>query len=279
MPHEKKPFVRWVGGKRGLMDQLRPMVPKDIRCYHEPFVGGGAMFFDLHPVHAVLSDANAELVSTYTAIRDEPEAVIDELRAMPINEETYYSVRRHVLDATTGIWRIAARMIYLNKCGFNGLYRVNKLGEFNVPWGRWKPDHLPTTCDQQNLRDCSRSLNHVQILCEDFARVYTRAQAEDFVYFDPPYVPVSKTANFTGYTTGGFGPGDLERLALVCWQLTHAGVQVMVSNADVPETRNSFSAFRIDSVGARRSVNCDATKRGNVSEIVVRNYDDNGRIV
>ena len=164
-----------------------------------------------------------------------------------------------------------ARLLYLNKTCFNGLYRVNRRGEFNVPWGKWPADKTPRICDRENLLVCSQRLQAAILKCEDFAPSLQRAEPGDFVYLDPPYVPASKTANFTAYTASGFTPADLERLADACCELTIRRVKFVLSNADVPAVRDAFAGFEIHEVKARRSVNCDASKRGPVGELVICN--------
>jgi len=270
-PVKARPFVKWVGGKTGLLDQLLPLVPKKFGRYFEPFVGGGALFFALQPKQAVLSDANGELINCYFEIRDDVEHLIKVLRAIPVNAETYYQQRASV---PTDSVRAAARTIYLNKTCFNGLYRVNRKGEFNVGWGKKDPVKFPTACDPDNLRACSAALRSARIfICGyDVLRMMESPVAGDFMYFDPPYAPVSKTANFTAYTTTGFSSKDQKRLADEFRKMSDRGVHCMLSNSDTPTMRKLYKGFRIDVVHAARAVNCKGTKRGKVREIVVRNY-------
>lgn len=265
------PCVKWVGGKRQLLDQLRPLLPKSFNLYLKPFVGGGAMFFDLAAKDAVLADANPELIDCYKGIKHYVDNVIHELKRLPINEKTYYALRS-LRPAELSLASGAARTIYLNKCCFNGLHRVNRSGGFNVPWGKWKEGHPPTTCDEENLRACSAALQGVDIQCGDFANTMLMAQEGDFCYCDSPYVPLTKTANFTAYTAGGFGPDDLKRLHTAAVEAAQRGAHVMLSNADTPEVRELFKDFHVHSVSARRNVNCDASKRGKVGEVVIVSY-------
>ena len=271
-----RPFLKWAGGKRGLLEQLRPMVPRSFARYHEPFVGGGAMFFDLTPGQAALSDANEELVNCYQCIQRSPLMVTAEIRALTIDEETFYRVRGTPPSSLSPFAR-AARTIYLNKTCFNGLYRVNRRGQFNAPWGKWTKESMPLVLDEQNLITCSAALQGATVLHLDFEQALANVGEGDFVYLDPPYASAAapgKVRSFTSYTAGGFGRGDLERLASKCHELSLTGAKFMLSNADTPETREAFDGFCIDTVLARRSVNSDASGRGKVGEIAVRNYEE-----
>jgi DNA adenine methylase len=242
--------------------------PSSFRTYREPFVGGGAMFFALQPRCAVLSDANRELIATYTAIRDDVEAVIERLESFDVqhSDETYYHIR-----SETPRWQfkhdVAARMIYLNKTGFNGLYRVNSKGRFNVPVGRFKS--LPTICDRENLRACSSALAGKILECSDWrSMLWDRG---DFCYFDPPYVPASATANFTGYTSNGFEWSDQVALANRVAEMKRGGVQVMASNADTPEIVALYEGLglKVEHLTCRRNINRDGAKRGPVGEVII----------
>jgi DNA adenine methylase len=211
-----RPFLKWAGGKTQLSDDLLDRMPLSFNTYHEPFVGSGALFFRLYRdqkiKHAILSDINAELVDTYLAIRDNVEDVIQLLSGFPHDEKFYYRIRD--MDPwSISIAERAARMIYLNKTGYNGLYRVNRQGKFNVPFGQYKS---PKYLDKENLLAVSRALENVEILCTSFDTVTERAKPGDWVYFDPPYVPLSQTSNFTSYHANGFGLTDQERLRDIC---------------------------------------------------------------
>jgi DNA adenine methylase len=271
-PDQPRPFLKWAGGKTQLLPQLRPLLPPRDRIgrYFEPFVGSAALFFALRPRRAVLSDVNRELVSSYRAIKNDVEGVIRELRAHVYGAEHYYRVRDEVRPASLSPTARAARTIYLNKTCFNGLYRVNRAGRFNVPFGRYTN---PSICDADNLRACSLALRHVELAVRDFSDVAKHARAGDFVYFDPPYVPLSDTSDFTSYIPGGFGAAEQQRLAKVFAQLAQSGVHVMLSNSDTPPVRSLYARFHIHPVLASRSINSKITKRGKVGEVVVTSYD------
>ncbi len=261
------PFLKWVGGKGRLLEQFRDLLPETFERYFEPFFGGGAVFFFLGPPKAVLSDVNAELVDCYRAVRDSVDAVIEALGEHRYEKEHFYVVRDLDPRALPMPER-AARTIFLNRSGFNGLFRVNRKGRFIVPFGRYTN---PTLCDAPNLRACSLALCGVDLRCGDFEKAVSTAAAGDFVYFDPPYVPVSITANFTHYAAGRFDWQEQERLARLFRKLADRGVQVMLSNSDTGEVRDLYAGFRIDRVDAARSVNSNPEKRGKVAEVVVRN--------
>lgn len=276
-----QPFSRWCGGKRQLLDRLVPMVPPRYSTYHEPFVGGGALFFELSPAKSFLADANVDLMHAYKQIRDNVEGLIRLLDDFPITEKNFYEVRAQSTENMSEVQR-AARLIFLTKTCFNGVYRVNAAGGFNSPWGRWdaqRPNRLPPVCEPEKLRACSSALQRTVLFTGDFEEALLSAKEGAFIYLDPPYLPLTRTANFTGYTPGKFGEGDLLRLAVCCQRLSSRGARFMMSNADMPVVRKLFKQFRIDSVQARRALNCKKEKRGNVGEIVVRNYDDEGKIL
>ena len=261
--------MKWAGGKRQLLPEIGKHVSADFAGrYFEPFLGGGAVFFDLMATMAprsYLGDVNAELIETYRAVRDNVDGVIAALRshARQHSEEHYYAVRAQAVRAPTSV---AARMIYLNRTCFNGLYRVNKAGGFNVPIGRYEN---PTICDEDNLRACARVLRFAELLCADFASVLAVARAGDLVYLDPPYVPVSDTGNFTAFTAGGFGAADQERLVGVARRLKETGVTVLLSNADLPAVRALYAGFEMRAVSARRNINSKGGKRGAVGELLI----------
>lgn len=270
------PFLKWAGGKRQLLPEIRKHVPQKFGRYFEPFVGAGAVFFDLfgrtHSASevvvrlespAVIGDSNVELMETYHAVQRDVEGLIGRLKAHAgkHSEDYYYKVR-----AQTG-GHTGARMIYLNRTGFNGLYRVNKKGEFNVPFGRYVN---PTICDEENLRACSRALHRVRLIPRDFETVVTDVERGDFVYFDCPYWPVSESANFTSYTKDGFGADDQQRLRDCALRLKSRGVHVLLSNANVPPVRRLYAkGFRLHKVLARRNINSSASRRGAVGELLI----------
>lgn len=238
----------------------------------EPFVGGGAMFFRLQPKRALLCDVNSSLISVYQTIRDQVEAVIPHLGRLARRHSTdaYYEVRsRYNSPARRSRAERAAMFIYLNKTCFNGLHRVNHKGEFNVPAGRYKN---PRILNIEALRAASRQLNCAQLRADSFEHLLASAKPGDFVYFDPPYEPLSQTANFTSYSQGGFSREDQLRLSDVFVELDRRRCKLMLSNSDTPLIRNLYRNFRIDRVAALRAINCDGRNRGRISELVVRNY-------
>ncbi len=269
---DPRPFLKWAGGKGQLLDQLRPLLPRTPwRRYFEPFVGSAALFFALRPAEATLSDVNRELVDCYLAVQKHVEPLVRALQEHEYDEELYYQVREQD-PAGLELPQRAARTIYLNKTGYNGLYRVNKSGRFNVPFGRYTNPGFRSADSLENLRACSRALQSAKIAVRDFGQVVRHARKGDFVYFDPPYVPLSDTADFTSYAAGGFGPSEQQRLAEIVDELSAAGVLVMLSNSDTPAVRALYQRYRIDVVTASRSINSRANGRGKVREVVVRNY-------
>lgn len=269
-----RPFLKWAGGKTQLVDELTRHMPIYFINYHEPFVGGGALFFKLYREgrirHAIISDLNAELIDTYIAIRDHVEEVMDLLDNFPHHEDFYYHLRsQNPLDLD--LVQRAARMIYLNKTGYNGLYRVNSQGQFNVPFGRYKS---PQICDKDNLYAVSQALQRIEILCAPFETILERAKAGDLVYFDPPYAPLSHTSNFTFYHANGFSSEDQKRLRDVCIQLTQKKINVMVSNSNAGIIRNLYASshFFFDEVKAIRAINCNGNRRGKLIELLITNY-------
>lgn len=264
------PFLKWAGGKNGLMDQLEPLFPVmgPFARYFEPFVGGGAVFFALSPRRATLSDLNPELINSWIQLRDDVEGLITALQTHAAEEEHYYAVR--ALDPTTLTPNErAARFMFLNRTCFNGLHRVNKRGQFNVPFGKYAN---PTICDAPKLRRVSAALRHCDIRHSGYEHVLESARPGDFVYFDPPYEPVSATANFTSYTNSVFGRPQQEQLAATFRALDERGVNVMLSNSNAEFIRNLYAGYDIQIVLAARNINRDAEKRGAVEEVVVRNY-------
>ena len=273
-PREAAPFVKWAGGKGRLLSQLRPLLPSGVEHMRhvEPFVGGGALFFSRLPARALLTDINPALVATYSAIRDDVHAVIAALRGLADrhSKESYYQVRERYNQARrVSTSKRAATFIYLNKTCFNGLHRVNRKGEFNVPVGSYKN---PRILNENGLHAASYALRGAHLKCTPFDALLENAKPGDFVYFDPPYEPVSQTASFTSYARDGFSREDQTRLRDVYRALDRRGCKLMLSNSDVHFIRNLYRSFNIDTVAAPRAINCDAKKRGKVSEVVVRNY-------
>lgn len=261
------PFIKWAGGKRQLLPEILPRLPAKIGTYYEPFIGGGAVFFALANERrfdcAVIADLNEDLINLYAVVRDSVEHLISVLRPMIHSEDEFYRVRD--LAPTAPVAR-AARFLYLNRTCFNGLYRVNKAGKFNVPFGRYKN---PTICDDIALRAASRALQSATLLVGDFAETMAGARMGDAVYLDPPYLPASATSNFAAYQAGGFGVADTVRLADACRSLRDRRVPFLVSNADTPKVRECFAGLDIVSVSARRSINSKGEKRGTVGEVLV----------
>lgn len=273
-----KPFVKWVGGKRQLLKQFKEMglYPPDAfdpatSTFHEPFVGGGAVFFDLLPKNAILSDWNQELVTAYNVIKNDVEALIVSLKKHKHEKEYFLKIRAQDPEKLSDL-QVASRFIYLNRTAFNGMYRVNSSGGFNVPFGKY---NNPLICDAQNLRKVSKALQKVTIKKQDYKEVLKKAKKGNFVYFDPPYAPVSVTASFTAYTKDGFGAQQQKELRDVFVELHKRGCYVMLSNSDVPFINEIYSGIKgvtINKVQAGRAINAKASGRGKVSEVLVVNY-------
>jgi DNA adenine methylase len=273
-----KPFVKWIGGKRQLLRQFRDMglyPPDDFNpltnTYFEPFVGGGAVFFDLLPKKANLSDLNHELTITYNVIKSDVNALIKSLKNHKYEKEYYLKVRAKNPKELSDV-EIASRFIYLNRTGFNGMYRVNSRGEFNVPFGKYIN---PIMCDEKNLHKVSKALQKVTIKNQDYKAVLKNAKKGDFVYFDPPYYPVSKTASFTSYTKDAFLEKEQTELRDTFLELHKRGCYVMLSNSDTPfinELYSDIKGIKVSKVAAGRAINSNASKRGKISEVLVTNY-------
>jgi DNA adenine methylase len=264
---QPKPFLKWAGGKRQLLPELLARVPARFGTFHEPFIGGGALFFALRPVRAVLSDSNARLIRTYQAIRDRVDDVIALLETYPYDRDFYYEFRASTPDQDPD-HVLAAWMLYLNRAGYNGLYRVNSKNQFNVPFGRYTN---PTLCDAENLRACSAALQGVELRTEGFEAVLQRVAGGDFVYFDPPYAPLNVTSSFTSYTRDGFGRREQELLRSVARELKRRRVHVMLSNSSAKLIRDLYSRdFMMEEVLAARNVNSKADRRGKLVELIIR---------
>ena len=266
--------MKWVGGKSKVLAQLAPLLPEGVALMRhvEPFVGGGALFFAQRPKRALLADVNPQLIATYVAVRDQVDDVIQHLSQLSAahEPERYYHVRhRYNHGQKLSAAERAAMFIYLNKTCFNGLHRVNRRGEFNVPAGRYTN---PRILDAELLRAVSRELRRAELRCDSFESLLGYAKPGDFVYFDPPYAPASRTANFTAYAQDGFTAEDQTRLRDVFKELDRRRCKLMLSNSDVPLIRELYAKFNIDRVAAPRAINCNASRRGLVSELVVRNY-------
>lgn len=267
-----RPFLKWAGGKGRLLDQYWPYFPQQFRRYHEPFLGGGAVFFSLADQFrtALLADLNEELVNVYQCVRDDIDELIDRLAQHKVahGHSHYYAVRAQ--QALPDPVERAARLIYLNKTCFNGLYRENSKGHFNVPIGRYKN---PNICDEATLRHASTALQSADIACAPFTDVLTQARSsQDFVYFDPPYHPISNTSSFTSYNRRGFHPQDQEQLQQTFAELAGRGVKVMLSNSDCLFTRELYRDFYIHPIQASRAINSKAKRRGKIPELLITSY-------
>jgi DNA adenine methylase len=261
------PFLKWVGGKTSLVPVLLDHVPAQYRRYHEPFVGGGALFFALAPRRACLADSNAELIHAYTMVRDAVTAVLEAL-SRHVYERGHFEAVRALDPAVLAPAERAARFIYLNKTCFNGLWRVNRAGRFNVPFGRYRN---PGFHDPDTLMRASEALRGAELRRAPFELSLERARPGDFVYLDPPYDPVSKTASFTSYTPDAFDWPDQMRLAEACTQLDARGVAFLLSNSATPRIRKLYRRFEQRIVRAPRHVSCKGGGRGLVEELLVFN--------
>ncbi len=267
-----RPFIKWAGGKARLIEQYKPFLPKDFDCYHEPFLGGGALFFHLAPQlqaqgkKAYLSDLNPELVNVYQCVQGQVEALIAQLAEHQANHDKarYYQVRSTL--ETEPVKR-AARFIYLNKTCFNGLYRENSQGLFNVPMGRYKN---PKICAPDLLRPASAALQMAEITQRPFPAVLDYAKSSmDFVYFDPPYQPLSDTSKFTAYSRYRFAEKEQIDLRDAIAQLAARKVRVLASNSDCPFIRELYKGFQVETITAARSINSKASKRGKITEVLL----------
>ena len=262
-----KPFLKWAGGKRSLVEQFLPHIPDAFGRYHEPFAGSGALFFHLRPKRASLSDNNRRLIRTYIGLRDAPDAVIERLRSYPHEREFFNEMRQRNIDEGDDV-DVAAWFIYLNKTGYNGLYRVNSKNRFNVPFGDYK---RPKICDEQRLRACARQLKNVRLEHEDFETSARRARKGDLVYFDPPYVPLSHTSSFTSYTRHGFSMEEQRRLRDLALELAKRGVHVLLSNSSADAVRELYrEGFEQIDIRARRAINSKADRRGEITELLIK---------
>jgi DNA adenine methylase len=277
-----KPYLKWAGGKRQLLSEIKKYLPKHIQnyTYYEPFIGAGAVFFELQPKKAIINDFNTQLILTYTVIKENVEGLIRLLKKYKEknDEEYFYEIRNW--DRNTGKFKQltdaekAARVIFLNKTCFNGLYRVNSQGLFNVPYGKYKN---PAICEELVLRQISNYLNsnEIAILNNDFEKAVMTADQNSFIYFDPPYHSPDKT-NFTGYQADGFNEEDQERLRNVMIKMTNQGVKCLLSNSDTEYIRAlyDYKFFDIISVQAKRYINSNSAGRGNVNEVLIKNWKD-----
>lgn len=263
------PFLKWAGGKSQLLPEIRSRMPSKYARYFEPFLGGGAVFFDLSPDVAVLSDANEELINCYMVVRESADELLRQIRRWRVSEVEFYRLRALNPEDLTRVER-AARFVFLNKTCFNGLYRVNKKGQFNVPYGKNKNCSI---VNPDNLRQASIALQNAEILNADYLRILKeRVRPNDFVYLDPPYFPISKYSDFKRYTKDFFYKEDHVRLAKTCSELDKMKCFFMVSNSLHPDIVDLYSKFRVEPVMASRAINCKGTGRGKITELIIRNY-------
>lgn len=268
-PARATPFIKWAGGKGQLLAQLSPAFPARFRKYLEPFVGGGAVFFYLQPRCAILGDSNEELINCYRVIRNTLDRLIASLKQHYYDSDYFYEMRSRD-PATLSDLERASRFIFLNKTCYNGLYRVNRQGRFNVPFGRYA--RPPRIFDEENLRAVSRLLQDCELVCGSYEATIQCAEPSDFVYFDPPYHPLSPTANFTRYTQPAFSDFDQLWLAQAFRTLTERGCHVMLNNSDTPLVRWLYQDHRIREARANRAINSDPSKRKPVTELIITNY-------
>lgn len=271
------PFLKWVGGKRQLMPSIVEHLPENIKNlnYSEPFIGGGAVLFHLQPKNAIINDFNEELVNVYNIIKNNLSELIVDLKKHDNNADYFYKIRG--LDRTeqfndlTPVQR-ASRIIFLNKTCFNGLYRVNNAGEFNAPFGRYKN---PNIVNEPTLKAVNKYLNANNIIIRsgDYATILEELDNRSFVYLDPPYHPISESSNFTGYVQGGWNIFDQARLRDACNELTERGIKFLLSNSSSPQIKDLYENYNITTVKANRAINSNGADRGEVDEVLIRNYE------
>ena len=270
-----QPFLKWAGGKRQLLKEIDKYIPLKISTYYEPFLGGGALLFNLQPKKAIVNDSNYELINAYKVIRDNVEELIQDLEKHENTSEYFYELR--VKDRTSEYSNLsnierASRLIYLNKTCFNGLFRVNSQGEFNTPYGHYKN---PNIVNEFVLRAVNNYLNKndIKFLNGDFEDSLKNIRKGAFVYFDPPYMPISDSSSFTGYTLDGFGTEDQIRLKDLCDKLNERGIKFLLSNSTAPMILELYKDYKIVYVDAKRNINSIGNKRGEIKEVLVMNYD------
>jgi DNA adenine methylase len=271
------PFLKWVGGKRQIMPSIVELLPKNISTYNyvEPFIGGGAVLFHLQPKKAILNDFNKELVNVYDVIKTDLDALISDLKKHENSADYFYNIRE--LDRTDDFKNLskikrASRVIYLNKTCFNGLYRVNNAGEFNAPFGRYKN---PNIVNEPTLKAVNKYLNsnNIKVVSGDYENVLKDLTESSMVYLDPPYHPISENSNFTGYVQGGWNIYDQIRLKNACDELNTKGIKFLLSNSASGFIKDLYKEYPIKIIKANRSINSDGEKRGEVDEVLIRNYE------
>lgn len=280
MRYEKKnkligPVLKWVGGKRQLLPEIIKLLPEKITKYYEPFLGGGAVLFHIQPKKALVNDINEELINCYKVIKENPNELIESLKKHENNSEYFYKIRS--LDRTEEYKMLsnvekASRIIYLNKTCYNGLFRVNSSGEFNSPFGRYKN---PKIVEEITIKAISHyfNTNDIEILSTDYKKALLGVKKGSFVYFDPPYDPVSDSSNFTGYTKSGFTKDDQIELKELCDELTKNGVKFLLSNSSTKFIKELYKDYNIEIVTAKRYINSNKDARGSIEEVLIRNYE------
>lgn len=270
------PVVKWVGGKRQLLDDIIPLVPDHFSTYVEPFVGGGALLFEIQPKKAIVNDLNHELINLYKVIKDNPNELLLLLEEHELNnsEEYFYQIRAldrsESYDEMSDIEK-AARIIYLNKTCYNGLFRVNQSGQFNSPYGKYKNPNIVNKPVVLAMANYFQN-NNITLLNGDYKMALQKLRKGAFVYFDPPYMPISSSSSFTGYTENGFDKKQQIELKKECDKLNSKGIKFLLSNSDHPFIRELYKDYEIITVKAKRSINSNSNKRGEINEVLVRNY-------
>jgi DNA adenine methylase len=271
------PFLKWVGGKRQLIPSIVVHLPKNIREYKyiEPFIGGGAILFHLQPQYAVINDLNKELINVYEVVKNNLGELIRDLKKHKNESDYFYQIR--ALDRSEDFKNLnpvrrASRIIYLNKTCFNGLYRVNNAGEFNAPFGRYKN---PNIVNEPTLKAVNKYLNsnNIQISSKDYSEILKELDSKSFVYLDPPYHPISENSNFTGYVQGGWNIFDQVDLKTACDELNKKGVKFLLSNSSSEIIRDLYKDYKISIVKASRAINSNGTDRGEIDEVLIKNYE------
>lgn len=270
------PILKWVGGKRQLLPQIKKFIPDKVTKYYEPFFGGGALLFDIQPKKAIVNDVNTELINFYKIVRDDIDGLVKDLKKHKNTSEYFYDLRaldrdKKAYSKLTNIQK-ASRIHFLNKTCYNGLFRVNNAGQFNAPYGKYKN---PNIVNESSLRAVSRYFNdaNIELRNTDFENSIKGIRKGCFVYFDPPYDPISDSASFTGYVKGGFGKSEQVRLKKLCDKLNARGIKFLLSNSSTDFIHDLYKEYKIDFVSARRLINSDSKKRGGVNEVLVRNYE------
>ena len=270
-----KPIVKWVGGKTQLLSEIKKLIPESYNTYFEAFLGGGAVLFNIEPKKAIINDFNDELINLYQVIKNNPHELIEDLKKHKNEKDYFYCMReldrnKESYKKLSNIER-ASRILYLNKTCYNGLYRVNSNGEFNSPFGTYKN---PLICDEANILEISNyfNKNNIKILNDDFSIILKYVKANDFVYLDPPYYPLTKSASFTGYNANGFNEADQIRLKEFCDKLNKKGVKFLLSNSNTDFIKELYKEYDIIIVKAKRYINSNGNDRNNCEEVLIKNY-------